>query len=124
MRTPGTTGSDAERDVSVALLRETVLAGRRATQRAAAILAAEGFTVDEWVVLGALSDADGLSMSELRELAVVDKATLGRRVDLLVSKALVYREVDDGDRRVIRVYLSARGREVLSRLVTRLAQGE
>jgi DNA-binding MarR family transcriptional regulator len=61
-------------------------------------------------------------MSKLRESTGTDKATLGRRVDRLVSRALVYREVDGFDRRVIRCFLSTRGRDVLARLTERLGQ--
>ena len=64
----------------------------------------------------------GLTMSQLREAVLADKATLGRRVDDLLTKALVYREVDSFDRRVIRVFLSSRGRDVLTRLTARLTR--
>ncbi|WP_225997878.1 MarR family transcriptional regulator [Myceligenerans pegani] len=110
--------------MAAAMLRESVLAARRAARNAADVLRPEGFALDEWLVLDALGAGDGLTMSQLREAVLVDKATLGRRVDDLLTKALVYREVDGLDRRVIRVYLSSRGRDVLSRLTARLAQGQ
>ncbi|MFE6969213.1 MarR family transcriptional regulator [Isoptericola sp. NPDC057653] len=106
------------------LLRESVLAGRRAARSAAEILAGAGCTVDEWLVLDALGRRPGATMSELRSATVTDKATLGRRVDALVTRALVFREVDAFDRRVIRVHLSSRGRDLLSGLGARLAQAE
>jgi DNA-binding MarR family transcriptional regulator len=105
-------------------LRESVLAGRRAARRAADVLAHAGCTVDEWLVLDALRRRPGATMSELRAATVTDKATLGRRVDALVTRALVYREVDAFDRRVVRVHLSSRGRDVLSGLDARLAEPE
>lgn len=126
MRTPpgtvGRTGTDVESAMAAAVLRESVLGARRSARRAGEVLRGEGFTLDEWLVLGTLEDADGLTMSELRAATVTDKATLGRRVDSLVTRALVYREVDGLDRRVIRVFLSTRGRDVLSHLTTLLAQ--
>lgn len=109
--------------MSATVLRESVLAARRAARNAAEVLGPEGYTLDEWLVLDVLGADDGLTMSQLREAVLADKATLGRRVDDLLTKALVYREVDGFDRRVIRVYLSSRGRDVLARLTTRLAQG-
>jgi|GEM_PF-3660694 len=105
-------------------LRGSVLAGRRAARRAAEVVAHGGCTVDEWLVLDALGRRPGATMSELRAATVMDKATLGRRVDALVTRALVYREVDAFDRRVIRVHLSSRGRDVLSGLDARLAEAE
>jgi DNA-binding MarR family transcriptional regulator len=121
LATHSTTARDVSGAVAVAMLRETVLAARRASRDAAAVLAREGATLDEWMILDVLGDEDGLTMSQLRESLLVDKATLGRRVDGLVTRALVYREVDGVDRRVIRVYLSSRGRDVLARLTARLA---
>jgi DNA-binding MarR family transcriptional regulator len=114
---------DVDDVMAVAVLRESVLSARRAARNAAEVLGAEGYTLDEWLVLDVLGAGDGLTMSQLREAVVADKATLGRRVDDLLTKALVYREVDGLDRRVIRVFLSSRGRDVLSRLTARLAQG-
>jgi MarR family transcriptional regulator, organic hydroperoxide resistance regulator len=114
---------DVDDAMAVAMLRESVLAARRAARNAAEVLGPEGYTLDEWLVLDVLGDGDGLTMSQLREAVLADKATLGRRVDDLLTKALVYREVDSFDRRVIRVFLSSRGRDVLTRLTARLAQG-
>lgn len=109
---------------SADLLRESVLAGRRAARRAADALAHAGCTVDEWLVLDALGRRTGATMTELRAATATDKATLGRRVDALVTRALVFREVDAFDRRVIRVHLSSRGRDVLSGLMALLAEAE
>jgi DNA-binding MarR family transcriptional regulator len=128
MRTAGemvetTSHADVADVMSATVLRESVLAARRAARNAAEVLGPEGYTLDEWLVLDVLGAGDGLTMSELRASVLADKATLGRRVDDLLTKALVYREVDGFDRRVIRVYLSSRGRDVLARLTARLAQG-
>lgn len=109
---------------AAAALRGSVVAGRRAARRAAEAVAPAGCTVDEWLVLDALRRRPGAMMSELRAATVTDKATLGRRVDALVTRALVYREVDAFDRRVVRVHLSSRGRDVLSDLDARLAEAE
>lgn len=118
-----TSHADVADAMSATVLRESVLTARRAARNAAEVLGPEGYTLDEWLVLDVLGADDGLTMSQLREAVLADKATLGRRVDDLLSKALVYREVDAFDRRVIRVYLSSRGRDVLARLTARLAQG-
>lgn len=126
MRTAGETATGAGTEiggaVAVALLRESLVTARLAARHASAVLAAEGFALDEWLVLDVLAQEPGTTMSQLRAATVIDKATLGRRVDRLVTRALVYREVDGLDRRVIRVHLSARGRDVHSGLTARLAQ--
>jgi DNA-binding MarR family transcriptional regulator len=127
MRTASETATATPHDdvndaMAAAMLRESVLAARRAARNAAEVLGPEGYTLDEWLVLDVLGDGDGLTMSQLREAVLADKATLGRRVDDLLTKALVYREVDSFDRRVIRVFLSSRGRDVLTRLTARLTR--
>ncbi|MFE5336276.1 MarR family transcriptional regulator [Isoptericola sp. NPDC056573] len=117
-------GAHASGAGPAAELRGSVVAGRRAARRASDALAPAGCTLDEWLVLDALRRRPGATMSELRAATVMDKATLGRRVDALVTRALVYREVDAFDRRVVRVHLSSRGRDVLSGLDARLAEAE
>jgi len=52
------------------------------------------------------------SMSEMGKDLSIDSSTLTRIVDKLVKKNLVVRELDSEDRRVIRVNMSAKGREL------------
>lgn len=65
--------------------------------------------IDHWLVIDVLARADGLTMAELQSATMIAGPTQTRVVDKLVSRSLVYREVDKFDRRKVRVYVSARG---------------
>ncbi|MHA3024789.1 MarR family winged helix-turn-helix transcriptional regulator [Mycobacterium sp. BMJ-28] len=91
--------------VTATLLRAT----RRLTARLDAELQESGLGVDHWLALEALAAAAGLTMAELQALTLTAGPTLTRVVDRLVGQALAYREVDQFDRRKVRVFLSERG---------------
>lgn len=75
-------------------------------------LAGHELTVDQWRALDILADGKGHTMSELASTIVVPGPTLTKIVDKLVDRALVYRLVDDRDRRRVLAYLSDKGRRV------------
>jgi DNA-binding MarR family transcriptional regulator len=97
--------------------------------RAARVLAADldallkpnGLATDHWLVLQALRDENGLTMTELVDRTGTNSATLTRVVDKLISNALAYREVDGTDRRKVRVYLSTRGKSFHKKLIGNVA---
>jgi DNA-binding MarR family transcriptional regulator len=105
-------------------LRQAILEARRLTQHLSPILAAEHLSLEEWLVLDALSEEDGMSMSELAANTLASNATLSRHVDSLATRALVFREVAFEDRRRILVHLSKRGRALHGTLSTRLIDEE
>lgn len=69
------------------------------------VTASQGYT------LLALPPEGTVSMNELSEAMGLAGSTMTRMVDQLVSKRLVQRKPDDEDRRVVRVWLTERGRE-------------
>jgi DNA-binding MarR family transcriptional regulator len=76
-------------------------------------------------VMHALSDRDELSQSELADVVHVTPATLSAMLKRMESQGLVGRSRDSHDDRVVRVRLTARGREVKSeahRIWTELEQ--
>jgi DNA-binding MarR family transcriptional regulator len=84
--------------------------------RIGAALREAGATVEEWRVLSLLADGEGHTMSQIAEFALLPAPTLTKVVDRLVSAALVYRRVDDADRRRVLVFLSEEGGAALARL--------
>lgn len=98
------------------LARLLTLAERRVTGRLAAALDAAGATIEEWRVTSLLADDAGHPMTEIAEYALLPPPTLTKIVDRMVANNLVYRRVDDADRRRVLVFLSDRGRELHSRL--------
>lgn len=82
----------------------------------ATILLAQGHSPASWRVLTLLAVEGGRPMSELAEQAGLPPATLTKLVDGLCETNLVYRRVDDADRRRIRAYLTPRGRALHTRI--------
>lgn len=98
------------------LMQLLTRAERLLARRFTAILDAEGYTLDAWRVITLLSDGTGRHMTDIAEHAFLPPATLTKLVDHLVDDNLVYRRVDDLDRRRIRAYLTPRGRRLYQRL--------
>ncbi|NEA25836.1 winged helix-turn-helix transcriptional regulator [Actinomadura bangladeshensis] len=88
------------------------------TARLGAALKTAGSTVEEWRVTSLLADGTGRPMAEIAEHALLPAPTLTKVVDRLVSAGLVYRRVDDADRRRVLVFLSEHGHERVARLTT------
>ncbi|MBI5879041.1 MAG: MarR family transcriptional regulator [Chloroflexi bacterium] len=86
-----------------------------------ACLAENGVTASQGYTLLSLPQQGYLSMNDLSEAMGLAGSTMTRYVDQLVERGLVYRESDHEDRRVVRVKLTDRGRE-LRRVVERAMQ--
>lgn len=84
-------------------------------------LKANRATLEEWWLLGLLSDGAGHTMSAVAAHTGMAAPSLTRLVDRLVAEALVYRRADDADRRRLLVYLTDRGRDRLARLRAEVA---
>jgi MarR family transcriptional regulator, organic hydroperoxide resistance regulator len=98
------------------LLHLLTRAERLLARRLTAILDAEGQSLDAWRVITLLADGDGHFMTELSERAFLPPGSLTRLVDHLVEDNLLYRRVDEVDRRRIRAYLTARGHRLYERI--------
>jgi DNA-binding MarR family transcriptional regulator len=103
-------------DVAETLLDVLSRAERRLSTRFSDVLAAEGSTLDEWRVLSLLVDRGGQSMSAIAAATSMAPPTLTKRIDVMVADGLVYRRVDDTDRRRVLVLLAPRGRTAHRRL--------
>ncbi len=75
-----------------------------------------GLAMTQLRVLFLLRTEDGASAGALAESLKVTPSTLTRIVDRLVRQGLVRRETDDGDRRLVRHYLSASGASTVEEL--------
>ncbi|MGX6601889.1 MarR family winged helix-turn-helix transcriptional regulator [Micromonosporaceae bacterium Da 78-11] len=101
---------------STDLMQLLTRAERLLARRLTTILAAQGHTLDDWRVLSLLADGAGHFMTDLAEQAFLPPGSLTRLVDRLVDEGLLYRRVDDVDRRRIRAYLTARGHRLHERV--------
>jgi DNA-binding MarR family transcriptional regulator len=91
-------------------------AGRLATRRTTSKLQAHGITPPQWAVLAQLMEQDGQSLSGLGAKALFDGPTMTGIVDRLETNGLVQRRRDSSDRRVINLYLTDKGRELMRQL--------
>ncbi len=88
-------------------------AGRLATRRTTSKLQAHGITPPQWAVLAQLMEQDGQSLSGLGSKALFDGPTMTGIVDRLETSGLVQRRRDSSDRRVINLYLTPKGRDLM-----------
>ncbi|MDM0104092.1 MarR family transcriptional regulator [Variovorax sp. J22R24] len=82
-----------------------------------------GITRREWRLLATLASRGELSSSQLAEHAQLDRARTSKALGSLVAKGLVSREHPAGDRRLVQLTLTERGRglyDELFPLVTRI----
>lgn len=81
------------------------------------LLDEHGLALTHWVILTALWRKDGLLVSEIGEYYRVKGPAASRAVDRMVAKQLIERRTDPKDRRVARVFLTAKSRK-LAHLLT------
>lgn len=76
-------------------------------------LAPLGITRSQWWVLAFISRNDGLPQTKLANDLDVGKVALGSLIDRLQSGGFVERVADENDRRVKRVFLTAKARKLI-----------
>lgn len=96
-------------------------AERLIARRIERVLEPHELGLDRWRVLSCLADGEGHPMSEIADYAMVPAPTLTKIVDRLIDRSLVYRRVDEIDRRRVLVFLSPRGRDVHRRVAVEVA---
>jgi DNA-binding MarR family transcriptional regulator len=94
-------------------LRVAYLAMHRRTD---AVMARDGVTADQFVVLYALSEAAALTQRELVEKTASDPNTLRAMLVLLEARGLLRRRAHPTDGRARRVSLTKKGRRAFERL--------
>jgi MarR family transcriptional regulator, organic hydroperoxide resistance regulator len=72
-----------------------------------------GLTPFQYLVLCCLWEEDGLSTTGIADKLKQLGATLTGVVDRMEDRSLVYRERDLGDRRIIRIWLTDEGRQLM-----------
>lgn len=106
------------------LNRVLAQAERQVARQLEPVLAEDQLTVDRWRVLDLLADGDGQAMFAIATAIAVPGPSLTKIVDRLVDAALVYRLVDDRDRRRVLAFASAHGIETHARLAPQVAEVE
>ena len=75
-------------------------------------------TPAQWGLLALLGEGDGLPISTLSQKRGIDAPTITGIVKRLEQSGLVERLHNRADRRVVKVYLTAEGRDILQSLLT------
>ena len=73
-------------------------------------------TRSQWWVLAYLSREDGMTQSQLAEELDLGKVAVGGLIDRLEKSGLVRRDADATDRRVNRVFLEPRSKQLITRM--------
>lgn len=73
-------------------------------------------TRSQWWVLAYLSRKDGMTQSQLAEELDLGKVAAGGLIDRLQKAGLVRRVADAGDRRVNRIFLEPKSKQLITRL--------
>jgi len=81
-----------------------------------------GLSIPEWRVVAVLGRFAPLSSNEIGDKTAMDKATISRAVARLVKGRLLVRAPHPSDGRLLRLALSAKGRDVHAR-IAKLALG-
>jgi DNA-binding MarR family transcriptional regulator len=75
-----------------------------------------GLRVPEWRALAAMYARKHCTMSELADLATIDRTTLTRTVDRMQDSGWLERLADEEDMRITRLALTATGRRMFERI--------
>ena len=76
-----------------------------------------GLRVPEWRVLACLVDNDGMMITRLASLSLLEQSRMTRIIDQMVARGLLHRVTDSDDKRRVRIRLTETGREVATELV-------
>ncbi len=78
---------------------------------------AQGFTFQQWIVLMYLRDGIAATPAELCREARHDSGAMTRLIDQLEDRALIERQRDSKDRRVVQLKLTPSGHEMVESLI-------
>jgi DNA-binding MarR family transcriptional regulator len=73
-------------------------------------------TRSQWWVLACLSRKDGMTQSQLAEQLDMGKVAVGGLIDRLEKSGLLRRQADVSDRRVNRVFLEPKSKQLIAKL--------
>ncbi|SRR5579883_224055 len=99
------------------ILHNFLSTAKQVRLRFEAKLAEAGGSVPIWLVLNTLQDSEGMTQTQLAERIHIECPTLTRHLDRLEASDLIERRNDPEDRRITRIYLTAKGCSLHSELL-------
>ncbi len=100
--------TDIDLGLEIAL---TVSAYRAAGQKTLKIHGLQDITREQIGILLILSLKDGLYQTQIANILGKDRPNITRMIDILETKGFIKREKDDSNRRILKVYLTSKGKE-------------
>jgi DNA-binding MarR family transcriptional regulator len=79
-------------------------------------------TIDQWLVMQALTEKPGISQHEISEMVFKDAASVTRIIDLLIKKNYLERKLHDSDRRRYHLEITPGGRTLMKNIAKVVAQ--
>ena len=73
-------------------------------------------TIDQWLVLNAISEKPDLSQLEIAERVFKDASSVTRIIDLLIKKEYLQRETHEWDRRRFSLGLTKEGQAIMKKI--------
>lgn len=70
-------------------------------------------TIDQWLVMQALTEEPGISQNEIAEKVFKDAASVTRIIDLLIKKKYLGRKIHDSDRRRFHLEITSEGKTLM-----------
>jgi len=99
------------------LLYLLAAASEAASERFHSHVRTRGLRVPEWRVMACLTDTDGSMVTELARYAMIEQSRLTKIIIQMDGRGLVKRRSDPKDGRRVRVFLTAKGRDLADELV-------
>ncbi|MEO0389778.1 MAG: MarR family transcriptional regulator [Pseudomonadota bacterium] len=109
--------AEAEPFVDGYLLYLLAAASERASRQFHAQIRKRGVRVPDWRVLATLVDRDGMILTELAVIALLEQSRMTRVIDQMETRGLVRRQTDEADRRRVNISLTEPGRALARDLV-------
>jgi len=76
-----------------------------------------GVTIGQWRVISTLSRQPGLTQKEIADRVGIEGSTLVPIIDKMENDGFVKRKLDDGDRRINRIYLTNKAAELWNSMI-------
>ena len=89
----------------------TSSAYRAAGQKTLKVHGLNDITREQFNILLVLSLSDGLYQTQIANILGKDRPNITRMIDILETKGFIKREKDDSNRRILKVYLTSKGKE-------------
>lgn len=78
---------------------------------------AQGWSINYWRILASLSDADGLTLTQLNQRVLFKQPTLSKIVVKMEQEKLLVRHKDEADKRAIKITISPMGKTLVADLL-------